>query len=574
MATDTLGAAHQLRSNDLVYANSTGLTYAFSAASTIAWDGVAWTQVAPSNGGLDLTWARSIVYDPVRDTLVAVRSRFASRQAECIEVDVQSSPLTFSAPAPVTFGGSTPHALYCCLAYDPTRRRIVAVSGQGFLVGHALYSWYLPSNATNWDFVQWHHAVATSPTDRKYTDMAYHHATSSCVLFGGWNGLDHLNDTWSFNGLSWTNHGNSAVVATRIQPALCATGILGTVLFGGGKFSGPYYNDMFAWTGSTWSAASTVGPLPSPRRGHDMVFDSARTRLVMYGGYDGTSLSDTWEAGLTISGWQWTQLATSGSPGPRNSHRMAYDQLRQKVVLFGGAGPTGQRLGDTWDLSVSAGGAVWTQRIVQHNPTPRVNAMMDYDPARGVVVMCGGQSTTGNLDDLWEFKGDDWASRDFANYFPVAREGAGFTYAPNLRRFVLQGGEGPSGYLTETSYYNSINDTLGPGAANGGWPIRCLQHAVAGEVTRFGFRSPMGLGWMIVYPHPAPTIAMSHDFGCGPSYFYGLNALVADAHGPEGTIAFTIPTWMAGAGFVIQGLTHDGSCFRATNPMAVTVQAY
>jgi hypothetical protein len=62
-----------------------------------------------------------------------------------------------------------------------------------------------------------------------------------------------------------------------------------------------------------------------------MVFDSSRGVSVLFGGYNGTFNSDTWE----WNGTAWTQKAVTG-PGGRWSHAMAFDSSRNVTVMFGG----------------------------------------------------------------------------------------------------------------------------------------------------------------------------------------------------------------------------------------------
>ncbi|MBI3893655.1 MAG: hypothetical protein HY303_19215 [Candidatus Wallbacteria bacterium] len=64
-----------------------------------------------------------------------------------------------------------------------------------------------------------------------------------------------------------------------------------------------------------------------------MVFDSARQRIVVFGGTAGSrlGLGDTWQWTGTV----WEEAATAGSPSRRSGHAMAYDSARGKVVLFG-----------------------------------------------------------------------------------------------------------------------------------------------------------------------------------------------------------------------------------------------
>jgi hypothetical protein len=61
-----------------------------------------------------------------------------------------------------------------------------------------------------------------------------------------------------------------------------------------------------------------------------MAFDALRQRIVLFGG---GGLADTWE----WDGATWTQRMPTTSPPMRPSHAMAYDAVRQRVVVFDGA---------------------------------------------------------------------------------------------------------------------------------------------------------------------------------------------------------------------------------------------
>jgi hypothetical protein len=79
-----------------------------------------------------------------------------------------------------------------------------------------------------------------------------------------------------------------------------------------------------------------------------MVWDSTRQRVVLFGGITnlaGTNFApaETW----TFDGANWQRVATIG-PSPRRNHCMAFDSARGKVVLFGGSSPS-QLLRDTWE---------------------------------------------------------------------------------------------------------------------------------------------------------------------------------------------------------------------------------
>lgn len=60
-------------------------------------------------------------------------------------------------------------------------------------------------------------------------------------------------------------------------------------------------------------------------------------------------LSDTWE----WDGTNWEQKAPAAAPSARQRHALAYDSARQRVVLFGGmerkSNGTYVDLNDTWE---------------------------------------------------------------------------------------------------------------------------------------------------------------------------------------------------------------------------------
>src|SRR5205823_3848227 len=64
-----------------------------------------------------------------------------------------------------------------------------------------------------------------------------------------------------------------------------------------------------------------------------MTYDAASRKVIVFGGFDGTTyLNDTW----TFDGISWTQVAVSPSPPVRANAQMAYDSVTHKVVLFSG----------------------------------------------------------------------------------------------------------------------------------------------------------------------------------------------------------------------------------------------
>jgi hypothetical protein len=76
---------------------------------------------------------------------------------------------------------------------------------------------------------------------------------------------------------------------------------------------------------------------------------------------------------------------------------MAFDRVRERVVVFGGEGATG-RLGDTWEWD----GAAWMQRTPLHAPERREEGVLVFDEAAGDSVLFAGWGR-GHFTDTWRY---------------------------------------------------------------------------------------------------------------------------------------------------------------------------
>jgi len=165
---------------------------------------------------------------------------------------------------------------------------------------------------------------------------------------------------------------------------------------------------------SGWFDRSPRGtdPAPSARDQSAMALDEARGQTVLFGGFADDRahpFGDTW----TWDGARWTQQHPPTSPPARWGHAMAYDAVRQQIVLFGGF--ANGYLGDTWTWD----GTTWTEHRVA-SPSPRYRAAIAYDAARGNVVLFGGWSgaacdvdvyTCPAMGDTWTWDGTAWTDR-------------------------------------------------------------------------------------------------------------------------------------------------------------------
>lgn len=208
-------------------------------------------------------------------------------------------------------------------------------------------------------------------------------------------------------------------------------------------------SDTWLWDSQGWSPANVTGP--SARFGAAMAYDSTRGRVVLFGGATISNqrlqrLGDTWE----WDGRAWRQVATTG-PSSRYGHALAYDSVRGRVVLFGGLTSTGPRDQDTWEWN----GTAWT-RVTQLGPPFRYGHAMAYDASRGRVVLFGGYGTPepnkDYLADTWEWNGTLWTR--VATTGPSPRFHHSITYDAKRRRTIVLGGRRGGQYLGDAWEWN------------------------------------------------------------------------------------------------------------------------
>jgi hypothetical protein len=174
------------------------------------------------------------------------------------------------------------------------------------------------------------------------------------VLFGGQAANGAIQgDTWEYNGIDWTQRATTGPPARWIQRMAYDTHRNVTVMFGGRSSAGGLLSDTWEWDGTTWTQIVVQGP--QARYGQAMAYDSDRHVVVLFGGQNGGPfgqgvLGDTWE----YDGSSWTQLPITG-PSPRTFVKMVYDPSRQRMVLFGGYNGT-TTVSDTWELVTTSTG--------------------------------------------------------------------------------------------------------------------------------------------------------------------------------------------------------------------------
>jgi hypothetical protein len=226
------------------------------------------------------------------------------------------------------------------------------------------------------------------------------------------------------------------------------------VLFGGEKRDLSDLNDTWTFDGYTWTLVPF--PNPPPAASEDMWSMAALGHeVVLFGGYDAATkwaLNETW----VFDGSVWRMLQVPNPPPPRSHSAMA--TFGDRVVLFGGEGYNGA-LNDTWTFD----GAVWTKLDLPQPPRARSGASMVAWEGRLILVggLWDGPIDGGSVwaKDTWAFDGRRWMQLN-APGLENAESGYLSSLAVQNHRLVLVGGELPDGASTQTWTFEGASWTL------------------------------------------------------------------------------------------------------------------
>ena len=218
--------------------------------------------------------------------------------------------------------------------------------------------------------------------------MAFDAVSGTTLLFGGRDAAGAaLGDTWTWNGAAWSPVAPAASPLPRSYGVLVPTGGR-PLLYGGQNAAAGLLTDLWQWTGTTWV---NLGPFsPSPRTNYGAAYDKRRDRTVVFGGMSSNNRqtasynAETWE----WNGSAWTQRLPLNSPSARGWCKLAYDEARSRIVLYGGANAT-TTLQDTWEWD----GTNWTQRAPTANPPGAYGHDVTFDRARQLTIAFGSFGT-------------------------------------------------------------------------------------------------------------------------------------------------------------------------------------
>ena len=289
----------------------------------------------------------------------------------------------------------------------------------------------------------------------------------------------------------------------------------------------------------TWLKTSPSGTLPTPfHSGTSVLFDPNTNSLIGFGGTTIPTSDATGEVWI-LSGANglnanpsWKTLQPTGNGPARYSHSAVYDPGSNRLIVFGGIGPSYPHTNnDVWILT-NANGTGGTPSWVQVTPVgsppvARFGAGVAYDSATNRMIVVGGSiwaasgtyySETNETWILTNANGTEptpstWISVTPTGSLPPGRSYPSVAYDAASNRLILFGGYvsfTPEGTLVSTTF----NDTWVLTNANGvSGPAAWIQLTNDGASSSPAQRSSS----MVAYNATSNTLTIGLGANCSGS---------------------------------------------------------
>lgn len=424
-----------------------GGTFGQANGDTWLWDGSRYERALPATSP-PARFMSMMTYDAVRKEVVL----FGGRGSTAVETGLNDTWVWNGVTWLRKFPQHVPPARsLATLAFDETRGKAVLFGGVGDI--NVRYD-----DTYTWDGNDWTQVVsANHPEARGEAVSAYDGVRQRVILFGGRRLLNNelLADTWSFDGSEWVQESPVVSAPALAGAAMAYDRAAKSILLVGGSArtttgEGPQ-DDFWRWTGTAWQK-DVAGNAPEKPQDVTLFPNQSTGELLLFMGRE---FDPAWA--FAFGGWSRRDYRRT--PSPRIGVALAADEKNQEVVLFGGAGETGP-LADTWVASGSSN--TFVRRRPGTSPTPRSGHHLAYDRLRQQVVLFGGRDASGYLSDTWTWDGMSWTKRQPANS-PSPRALFGFALDQESGDVFLVGGEGNTGALGDMWRWNGSNWFQVPG---------------------------------------------------------------------------------------------------------------
>ena len=411
-----------------------------------------WTQLSPTGDPPAGRTEFAAIYDAVGDRIVLCGGLVETVPQQLVasndawQLSLGASPawskLEPSGTPPPPLAGHT-------ATYDPRDDRMILYGGNG-----SASAWALSLNpAPAWTQLE---AAGVAPVPRSGHVAVLDSLLDRIVFFGGtYAATDPVdvealllrpNPTWVRLGhgeLPEGRFGQATVYDPRRERMIIFGGV--HIVLATDEID--YLNDswMLSLDGPlAWSRLTPSGSLPEPRMNPTAVYDSRRDRVVTFGGwvYQDDYFNDVWvlNPGQTP---EWIRMYPAGDPPPgRRGHSAIYDPVRDRMLVYGGSTQAGF-VNDLWALNFT-GQPRW-QRLTPLEEPFQVRAFHSavYDPIRDRMIVFGGSGGRSSLDDVWELSlaGIPRWTRLLPNHFGPSLAAHTAVFDSRRQRMLIYGGE-------------------------------------------------------------------------------------------------------------------------------------
>ena len=260
----------------------------------------------------------------------------------------------------------------------------------------------------DWNRANWVQlSPATSPSGREFASMAYDPAMNGgeLLLFGGTRSTGYYNDTWAWNGSTWDQVGNAG--------DLTCTGNVHEQPFG------PFRGVLWPTTRPTvasWSCSAvttvrrtlvTPGPgtaVPGTAHARHQPFgplfsDHGLRRRHQPAGPVRRLGQHSRQRHLDLERQHQHLVPAHPASSPPPVPGRLWPTTRPTVASWScsAAGDNGTTYNDTWDWN----GATWGQLAPTSSPMARAALTMSYDVSTAQMVLSGGYNGTTYYNDTW-----------------------------------------------------------------------------------------------------------------------------------------------------------------------------